>query len=399
MKINAVIFFSFILCIKISAQDERAQIPGFLQHAYFEVNVGSIYNPFTESNFEIPGYSLIKAVEVPHVAARIVLAGYEFNKYLSAQITYMRPVLWIRYRYIDDNTGSTYKNTVWMNVGGLTLKPGLPIGDNFSIYCEAGLGLITRHGFNDPFGYPLISDTRYATFLFGAGLKYHLNDHWAIQLCSDYSPESKSHNQPRTLFFGGGFSYKFSKFSDVQLEKTAATGYTYPKQWIQLSYTSNLLGYGVNNAVSDAFIFWGGNTRVYKGISFNYQRNVFHGARLFALDWGFNAAYYQTNINKENFYTLSVFPVFRLNFLHSKPIDAYFYYSVAGPTYISKVILDNLDTGAHFTFQDTMGTGVFFGKKRSYNAELKIGHYSNGNIYPSNESVMVPLSLNLGYAF
>jgi hypothetical protein len=311
----------------------------------------------------------------------------------------MRPVLWIRYRFQDDITGSIFKRTVWMNVGGLTLKPSLPIGKNFLLYGEAGLGLITRHGFTDPYGIPLISDSRYATFLFGAGFKYHMNEHWALQICSDYSPESKSHNQPRTLFIGGGFSYKFYKFSDKQLEKTAATGFIYPKQWIQIGYTSNVLGYGVNNAVSDAFIFWGGNTQVYQGGTVSYQRNVFHGAKLFALDWGLNASYYQTNIKKETFYTLSVFPVFRVNYLHTKPLDAYFYYSVAGPTYISKVTLDNLNTGAHFTFQDTMGTGVFFGKKRNYNAEIKIGHYSNGNIYPSNESVMVPLSLNIGYAF
>jgi hypothetical protein len=82
--------------------------------------------------------------------------------------------------------------------------------------------------------------------------------------------------------------------------------------------------------------------------------------------------------------------------VHSKPLDAYFYYSVAGPTYISKVILDGLNTGAHFTFHDTMGAGVFLGKKRNYNAELKIEHYSNGNIYLFNESVTVPLSLNIG---
>ena len=286
-----------------------------------------------------------------------------------------------------------------MNVGGLTLKPTLPVSKNFSVYGEVGLGLITRHGFDDGNGNSLISDARYPAFLFGAGFKYHLNQHWSLQLCSDFSPENKSQNQPYTLFIGAGFSYIFYKFSDKQLEKTAATGFTYPKQWIQIGYTSNVLGYGVNNAVSGAYIFWGGNTRVYQGVSLSYQRNVFHGAKLFALDWGVNGSYYQTNIKKETFYTLSVFPVFRLNFLHTKPLDAYFYYSVAGPTYISKVILDNLDTGAHFTFQDAMGSGVFFGKKRNYNAELKIGHYSNGNVYPSNEAVMVPLSLNLGYAF
>jgi hypothetical protein len=393
------IFFSLFLCQNISAQEDKAQIPGFLQRAYFEVNIGSINYPFSEAQFENNNYHLTEAVKVPHVAVRIVLAGYQFNKYLSAQITYMRPVIWVKYRYTDDNSGTIYKNTVWMNVGGLTLKPSLPIGEKFSIYGEAGLGLITRHGFNGPDGNPLISDARFGTFLFGAGFKYHLNDHWALQLCSNFSPESKKYNQPYTSFIGAGFSYKFSKFSDEQLEKSKATGYIYPKQWIQIGYTSNVLGYGVNDAISGAYLFWGGNAQVRQGISFTYQRNIFHGAKVFALDWGVNASYWQSDINKETFFTLSAFPVFRLFYLHVRPFDAYFYYSVAGPTYISKVFIDNFDTGAHFTFQDTMGTGVFFGKKRNFNAELKIAHYSNGNIYSMNESVMVPLTLHLGHTF
>jgi opacity protein-like surface antigen len=397
--------FIFVICLNIffavnsTAQDSQAQIPGYLQRAYFEVNVGAINYPFSEAQFENNNYTLTEAVKVPHVAARIVLAGYQFNKYLSAQITYMRPVLWVSYKYTDGLSTQVFKNTVWMNVGGLTLKPTLPIGQKFSIYGEAGLGLITRHGFNGPDGNPLISDARYGTFLFGAGLKLHLNEHWALQICSNYSPESEKFNQPRTSFIGAGFSYKFDKFSDEQLQKTVETGYIYPKQWIQIGYTSNVLGYGVNEAISGAYLFWGGNAQVRQGVSLTYQRNIFHGAKVFALDWGLNASCYQSDKNEEVFFTLSAFPVFRLNFLHTKPFDAYFYYSVAGPTYISKVIIDDWDTGAHFTFQDNMGMGVFFGKERKYNLELKIGHYSNGNIYSMNESVMVPLTLHLGHTF
>ena len=186
MKSCTFIFINLILSINLFAQDNPGQIPGYLQRAYFEVNVGSINYPFSESNFERSGYSLTSAVEVPHVAARIVLAGYEFNKYISAQITYMRPVIWVNYYYKENISGDGYWNTVWMNIGGITLKSSLPMGKKFSLYGEAGLGLITRHGFNDPEGNPLISDARFNTFLFGAGLKYHLNEHWALQICSNY---------------------------------------------------------------------------------------------------------------------------------------------------------------------------------------------------------------------
>jgi hypothetical protein len=39
------------------------------------------------------------------------------------------------------------------------------------------------------------------------------------------------------------------------------------------------------------------------------------------------------------------------------------------------------------------------GKKRKLNAELRIAHYSNGNIFPFNEGVKVPMTFNLGWAF
>jgi hypothetical protein len=77
----------------------------------------------------------------------------------------------------------------------------------------------------------------------------------------------------------------------------------------------------------------------------------------------------------------------------------FFQYSIAGPSYISRINIDNHDTGEHFTFQDFMGVGVFFGPKRNLTVELNLNHYSNGNIFPHNDAVKVPLSFSVGYCF
>ncbi|HEY6916003.1 MAG TPA: acyloxyacyl hydrolase [Paludibacter sp.] len=403
MKANlskiSLILILIISSISTFAQDSRAQLPLALRNAYTEVNIGYINYPFSLTQFAPNlGYNF-QSVEVPHVAVRLILYGYEFNKYLSAQLSYMRPVIWVHYFY--DKNSFNYNSSVWMNIGGLTLKPQLPIGKRFSIYGEAGWGIITRHGFNAPQSphEPLVTNANYSTILLGAGLKYQANDHWAWQLSTTYSPENKSVDQPATTFLSAGFQYKLLKVSKEKLEKAANTGYIHPANLIQIGYSSNLLGYGVNNALEKACLFWGGDAEVRQGISINYQRNIFHSAKYFSLNLGVSAGLWQTNISKQNFYALSVYPLFRYDFLHTKPVDAYFYYSVAGPSYISDIILDGKDTGKHFTFQDTMGAGVFFGEKRTYNAELKIGHYSNGNIFPRNGAVKIPLSLNVGYTF
>lgn len=274
------------------AQDERSQIPLLLQRSYFEVTLGSINYPFGAEQLE-PGYNLV-GVTVPHTAVRLVLWGYNFNDYIAAQITYMRPVSWVKYAYSEG--GEEQLRSVWTNVGGFTMKARLPLGDKFSVYGEGGLGIITRAGFKDHQGNAVVKDKNFGTFLFGAGLKYHLTKKWALQLVGNYSPASEKHNQPYTSFVGGGFSYQFVPYTEKQLKKTADIGMIHPKQWLQLGFTSNALGYGVNNLVSNKYfpIFWGGMAHVRQGLSLNYQRNVFHSEKFFALDWGVNASVWQT---------------------------------------------------------------------------------------------------------
>jgi hypothetical protein len=167
-----------------------------------------------------------------------------------------------------------------------------------------------------------------------------------------------------------------------------------------LGYSTNTFGYGVNNFVSKKVpIFWGGSVEVVHGLELRYQRNVYHTRKVFALDWGTSFSWYQTRKQKESFYAISLYPVFRFNVLRAKAVDLYLNYSVAGPSYISKLKLDSLETGRHFTFQDFMGVGVYTGRKRNINAEISINHYSNGNIFTENAGVKIPLTFTLGYAF
>ena len=91
--------------------------------------------------------------------------------------------------------------------------------------------------------------------------------------------------------------------------------------------------------------------------------------------------------------------MFRFTLLRTKPFDFYLNYSLAGPTFISGLKSDDRNTGPHFTFQDNIGVGLFMGKERKLNTEVKIGHYSNGNLFTENDGVKIPLTINLGYTF
>jgi len=387
-----------ITCDVGKKTDIRYQVPNFLQKSYFEITTGYISYPFSERQLE-SGYSL-HSLSVKHAAVRLVLFGYKFNDYLSAQITYMRPVLWVNYKYYKQpDYNKTFSKTVWANVGGLTIKPTIPVGKNINLYGEAGLGIITRNGFNDESGNTVVADANYATFLFGGGVMYNLSKKTGIQIVANYSPPEKRYDQPYTSYVGAGIQYRFQPIEEDKIEKSLLRDIKYPRQWIQIGYTTNFAGYNINNFVAGLNIFWGGNSEISRGTFITYQRNIFHSPKVFALDWGANISVLQTNKNREDFFALSLFPVFRLNLLHTKPLDTYFYYIVAGPTYISKTILDGENTGKKFTFYDAMALGFFFGKKRSLNAELRIAHYSNGNIFPANSGVKIPLTINMGYSF
>ena len=408
LRLNLFLIF-FSISTLLFSQDERAQLPAGLRNAYFGVSVGSINYNFSQSQVRPAAGYTYNGVDVTHSAVRLVLYGYEFNKYLSAQLTYMRPVYWVFYHHENETTHQDERNSVWMNVGGLTLRPALPISEKLSLYGEFGLGVVTRHGFGSEtdISKPYVSNANYATILSAAGVSYHLNNKWRLLLSATVSPENKTVNQPATSFISAGFNYKLQPISVEKLEEVKQLGMIHPKQWLQIGYTSNVLGYGINNRLESACLFWGGDAEVYQGLSLNYQRNIFHTKQAFALDWGISTSIWQSkgkgiglsNPNKENFYTLSIYPVARYNFLHKKDLDAYCYYSVAGPTYISNLIIDGAEMGGKFTFQDNIGTGVFFGDKRNFNAEVRIGHYSNGNTFPRNAAVKVPLSINAGYSF
>ncbi len=380
------------LAVMAQPGEKRIQYPRGLKNSYFGINMGYINYHFSKAQVE-PGFT-VQSITIPHIAPRLVLYGHQFNKYLSAQITYMRPVDWVYYNNVN---GDQLQHSVWMNVAGLTLATQVPLHKKISLFAEAGLGIVTRRGFaiNDV---PVVRSAVYGTGLFGGAVQYHLNKKWDLQLSTAWSPANKKVNQPATTFYSAGFNYHMRALSPERVERNIKSGYYFAKQLVQVSYTTNVLQYGVNDLFSKTLpLFWGGAAHVKQGFSLQYQRNIFRARKVFSLDWGTGMGYWESRKLRDHFFTLSVYPVLRFTAIRSKRTDIFFEYSVAGPTFISRNIIDNEKTGRNFTFQDFMGIGLFTGKKKNINAGIRIAHFSNGNIFPQNDGVKVPLSFSLGF--
>jgi hypothetical protein len=388
-----------LVCARASAfaqqaDDTRTQYPKVLQNSYITVNVGAIDQPFSQAQLQ-PGFHAA-SIDVPRVDVRVVLFGHEFNRFVSAQASYMRPLNYVTYRSVRAGDGDAHH--VRVNFGAVTLKARAPIATSLAVYGEGGLGFTSRTGFalGDA---PAVTDAHYASGLVGGGIEYRVSPAWDLTAGVTLSPGRSSLDQPRTLFASGGFRYTMRPLPADRVAANRDAGFIFPRRMLQLEYSSGT-GYAVNDFVSKTVpIFWGGHARVDFGIAPHYEQNVFHTRRIFGLDIGASAGFYKTRQDNDRFYTLSLYPLFRFTFLRTRLADMYFAYSLAGPTYISRIVLDGLDTGRHFTFQDFMGIGWFAGRERRFNAGVKINHYSNGNIFTQNAGVKIPLTFSVGYAF
>ena len=374
--------------------DTRTQYPVLLRNSYFSINLGYLGYDFTAKQLE-PGYTA-ESIDIPRLAVRAVLIGHQFTPYFAVQAHYARPVQYVSYHNIN---GEIAGHHVWMHFGGVTAKSQVPITRRISAYGEAGIGLTSRSGFE--FGpQSVVRDAHFANLLVGGGIEYQVNRKWDLLGSTLYSQGKSEQNQPGTLFTSGGFRYTMRELPAAVVEENRRGGYIFPEHMVQVSYTSDTLGYGWNTLVSRKIpIFWGGNVRVARGFAVHYEQNVFHTKKIFGFDVGGSAGFWRSRENADWFQTLSIYPLFRFTFLRTRPADVYFSYSLAGPTYISKSVLDGLATGNAFTFQDFMGFGVFLGPRRQFNVGVKINHFSNGNIQTENAGVKIPYTFNLGYTF
>jgi hypothetical protein len=399
LKLVSLVAAAVLLCARgevcaQTAEDTRTQYPALLQNSFISINVGAIDQPFSQAQLE-PGFHA-SAIDVPRMDVRVMLIGHEFNRFVSAQASYMRPLNYVSYTSV--RPGDVDRHHVRVNFGAVTLRSRVPVGGRWSAYGEGGLGFTSRTGFS--LGDTLVvTDAHYASLLLGGGADYRLTPSWDLTAGVTLSPGRDEVRQPDTLFYSTGFRYTVRPLAAERVNANRDAGVIFPRHLIQVEYSSGT-GYGVNDFVSRTVpIFWGGHAQVDFGIAPHYERNVFHTRKVFALDVGASAGLYKTRHNDERFVTLSVYPLFRFTFLRARLADMYFAYSLAGPTYISKVILDDLNTGRHFTFQDFMGIGWFAGADRNLAIGVKINHYSNGNIFTQNAGVKIPLTFSIGYAF
>lgn len=376
------------------APDDRAQLPAALNNSYFGMGAGYTDIPFSNKNL-INGFQATSFTN-PTFGLNIFI-GHYFNPYLAAEISLMRPIKWA---YANGVITPGDKHSIWISLFGLSLRPTFPITPRFSAYGLAGIGIISRHGFNaGALNTNAIPSEDITTFLTGGGVTYALTPTWHFNLGLEYALARPQEQQPHMLYAYGGFYYLFHK---LHLPDYYTTHYIFHKNLIQLGeFSTDYFNPDMAKYFSVGYlpIFWKGDLKIKSGGSFMYERNVFHTHKYFSLDVGASASTYLTKVNDTSFQAFSVFPEIRVWLMRAHLMDLYFMYSVAGPTYITRSNMDGINLGGRFTFQDLLGFGLLIGKDKHLNINAEIGHYSNGNLLPNNPGAQVPFMFSLGYAF
>ncbi len=376
------------------AEDTRTQYPAFMRDSYVSLRVGYIGYLFTATQLE-PGFEAA-SIERPRPAVRLDFFGHHFTRNLSAQVTYMRPAQFVEYNDINGKNGNHPVSNAY---AGLTFSWAQPLTPALDWYLEGGYGITSRSGIVID-GQTALQPAHYGSALVGGGLTYHWSPTVDVMLGATYSPGRQGFNQPSTRMYTTGVRYNMRPIERSTVIANREAGHLFPTNIVRVGYSTNLLGYGVNDLFSKwVVIFWGGHVDTRQGGSIEYERNVFHTRKLFAFDLGASASIWQTDGRGDTFRTLSAYPLARFFLLRNDTMDAYFSYSIAGPTFISEYQLDDLNTGAKFTFQDMMGVGAFLGKSRRLNAEVSIKHFSNGNLATSNAGIKIPLTFKIGLVF
>lgn len=145
-------------------------------------------------------------------------------------------------------------------------------------------------------------------------------------------------------------------------------------------------------------IFWGASHTVDSGFLLMYQRLLYHTQKYFSIYYGASGSRWVRL--GQPLYILSAQISFRFWFFHTRCFSPYLLYSVAGPSIMSRRIINGtINLGSHFIWQDILGVGVMLGEQHRFNLEAELVHYSNGDFFTHNPGLGVPIVFNLGYSF
>ncbi len=144
-------------------------------------------------------------------------------------------------------------------------------------------------------------------------------------------------------------------------------------------------------------IFWTASDKANGGMQLTYLQMLYHTKQHFSAYWGASASGWNGGGDNNNIATLFVSMRFWLHQWHY--LSPYFMASYAGPSLMSVQHFNGHNLGSHFIWQDYLGIGMMLGPKQNIDLNVRLLHYSNGDVFPTNPGFDVPIVVTVGFAF
>lgn len=170
----------------------------------------------------------------------------------------------------------------------------------------------------------------------------------------------------------------------------------FPKHQITLDYYNHQT-FPMNFPTLPKPLFWHSRYRVQSGGRISYAYTRFHTSKHFSVNLGLSLAGWQSD--NQDLWVFSGFFELRWWLFRTATFNPYLFYSLAGPSLMTRDYFAGSKLGSYFTFQDYLGAGVMLGKNHHLTIEAKVIHYSNGDLAQYNKGLQVPFVIAVGYLF
>ena len=139
-------------------------------------------------------------------------------------------------------------------------------------------------------------------------------------------------------------------------------------------------------------LMWNARLKVDRSLIIGYEKSIYTSNQFFSLYAGVSSGLMKTiHPVMDDVYVLSSYLLARFYLINRPSFKTYILYSPAGPSMLSKNQFATTGFSNLFVFQNQFGIGWELDKNAKIGCFLKMYHYSNGDLFPVNGGIDIPL--------
>ena len=144
---------------------------------------------------------------------------------------------------------------------------------------------------------------------------------------------------------------------------------------------------------------WNARLKVDRSFTAGYERMIYAYKNHLELYTGLSGNYLETwRVRTDHIFAVSTYLMAKLYLVRMPNFNLSILYSPAGPSFITKRHFATTRFSNHFVFQNQLGIAMSFAKDAETEFFIKQYHYSNGDFFPVNGGIDVPLLLGFSFS-